>query len=247
MGPRRKSAWVFACLLLACSSVANCEEVPSSEVPSAIQSEPSRPADPTSIVLPVGQFAALSAPSSESTVGYSWVVHPQPVQFVIADDGKRAFVASGTTAATYVVVLAVASDGTPTQHVWIISVDGQPGPGPGPNPDLPPALAGLALVSHDHATLVDVDARGHAKALAAVYRSIAKRVQAGELEPIDAAVAALRDESREALGEHRDAWVSWAGAIKTELDRLYDADKLPDLASHAKAFSDIAAGLEAVR
>lgn len=140
--------------------------------------------------------------------------------------------------------------GQPTAVTGTVAVVlGLNGPLPSPGPLPQPDLTGLAKLSRDWAAeLVPKDGRAaDAAKLAQSFDSVAVKIAAGVLKTADEVAEATTEANRAALGERRDAWVSWGRRLAEYLVAEAKAERLKTPEDHQQAWGEIAKGLRAVQ
>lgn len=140
---------------------------------------------------------------------------------------------------------------------WVIAavIDGQavlfhlsagdapePGPGPGPGPD--PETPELTRQAAQWLDLVDPEARDLRDELASAFRATANRIDAGELKTPAQIIEASAEANRQAVGDRRNAWLPWFEQLRDTLNALAESGDLSTPAEHAKAFRELADGLD---
>lgn len=153
--------------------------------------------------------------------------------------------------------LTVWTVGEKTGATIIIDATGgvvPPKPGPDPKPPEPPTPQpdgelGLVKVSRDGlAQVTDPDKRAE---LAKQQRAHASAVAAGAFSGAPSILAGWRAANNRVepdltkLAAWQAKWKPWGAAVSAKLSELYAAGKLPDTATWARAFNEIADGLEA--
>ncbi len=136
----------------------------------------------------------------------------------------------------WAIVMAVGSP--PRVQIVYLAVEGGPGPAP-PRPQIPEA----ERLAREWLDLVVESARSRAPALAAAFRSIAERIEKGELGDPAAIIQASTEANRQALAGDRNAWLAWFEKLRTYMNSLAETGKLKTPQEHAKLFKEIANGL----
>jgi len=136
----------------------------------------------------------------------------------------------------WAIVMAVGSP--PRVQIVYLAVEGGPGPAP-PRPQIPEA----ERLAREWLSVVPEGARKRAGTLATTFRSVAERIEKGELTDPTAIIQASIQANREALGEDRNAWLPWFEKLRTYMNSLAETGKLKTPQEHAKLFKEIANGL----
>ncbi|WP_347245169.1 hypothetical protein [Thermogutta sp.] len=137
----------------------------------------------------------------------------------------------------WAIVLAV---GDPPR-VEIVYLAVQPGPGPAPpRPEIPEAQR----LAWEWLSSVSEQARNRAGALADAFRSVAERIEKGELTDPGSIIQASTQANRAALGEDRNAWLPWFERLREYMNGLAEKERLKKAADHAVLFRQIADGLD---
>jgi len=209
-----------------------------------------------------GDLVVLDATQSRDAVGFAWVLADGDKTFLEVENGRKVVFATGT-AGRYTFVLVVANaqaDGKPqvvvARHVLTIG-DPQPNPNPpnpnppGPQPEpLPPGKYGLAGFTCDAAANVPLSAAERmrtAAALAGSFDSIASTIAAGAIKTPADAIAATQANNITVLGNSRDAWRTWAEALRVKLNTLSESGQMTAMEDYITAWREISTGLRAVK
>ena len=145
---------------------------------------------------------------------------------------------------TTFVVAASSATGELWQAVYILTITGpKPPEPPGPPGPPEPPEDPLAAKVRGWTQAIPLPARSVAPALADVYEQAATGAAAGRWQTVEALMGEVAAKSATAIGTNRPAWTEWAAKITGELDTLWDAGELPDVAAYAKPLHSIAGGL----
>jgi hypothetical protein len=186
----------------------------------------------------VGQLVVLDA--SESYVdAFKWEVTPKTDNFVVIEDGKKAFF-SGEKPGNYTFWVAGAADKTVDLKSVTITIEGVVPPDPGPT--------GLDAKIRQWLKLVKSDTWAQeANALGASFRSVSLQITSGIIKTPEDVIKATKISNQATLGAKVAAWDSTFGQeLRKELNSLSAAGKLPDAASHAALWLQIGEILEKV-
>jgi hypothetical protein len=186
---------------------------------------------PTTIAS--GQLAVLSVEGSDANA-FAWKVVPETANFMVIDDGRRA-VFSGTNG-TYLFIVSAAKGDTVAVETHNIIIGDGIAPTPGP--------ADLSAKVVSWAKLVQPASRDEAIKLAQSFNSVSATVAAGVITTPTDIVNVTKTSNRQALGTSIAKWTPFLEALNVELSAQAKAGTLTDAASHAKAWRQIAIGLE---
>lgn len=120
----------------------------------------------------------------------------------------------------------------------------EPGPGPGPGPEPGPDAPELTRLASQWLELVDINARALRNDLAAAFRRTANRIDAGELRTPAEIIQASSEANRQAVGDQRNDWLPWFERLREQLNGLAADGQLETPADHARAFRELADGLD---
>lgn len=219
--------------------------------------------------IPVGGLVNLSIkpwderPEDLASVKYNWTVLPSK-EVVTWPDGSRILFGTGNTATTYVVVMTASyvftekdPEGkiteiaqrtvTKIKAVQITGGTGTPPVNPGPGN----GLTGLAKSAHDWVAMVNasptytaVAVKADAAKLAASFRSIADKIQNGQITDVSTILAQTKA-SNDAAIANRDAWLPWFTQMSQYLQQAYGNNTIKTMQQFEQAWRDIATGLDA--
>ena len=187
----------------------------------------------------VGQLVVLDA--SESYVdSFKWEVTPKTDNFVVIEDGKRAFF-SGEKPGKYTFWVAGAADKTVDLKSVTVTIEGgivPPDPGP----------TGLDAKIREWLKLVKSDTwANEANTLGASFRSVSLQITNNIIKTPEDVIKATKIGNQAALGAKLPAWESTFGQeLRKELNSLSAAGKLSDMPAHAALWLQIGETLEKV-
>ena len=185
----------------------------------------------------VGQLVILDA--SESYVdSFTWAVTPKTDNFIVIEDGKRAFF-SGEKPGTYTFWVAGALNKTVDLKSFSVTIEGVVPPEPGPT--------GLEAKLRDWMKLVKSDTWvSEATAVASSFHSISQQISANLLKNPDDVIKATAISNRAALGGAGPAWQGFGEELRKYLNEESKAGRLADMPSHAALWGQIGSTLEKI-
>jgi hypothetical protein len=125
---------------------------------------------------------------------------------------------------------------------------GTPKPPVPPTPPPGPPLSPLATQVRDWATtLVPTTARVKCESVAQSLEAISSQMAAGTLTEPAKIIAATRDANKAAVGELRDAWLTFFEEVRKYLNAEAAAGRLATLERHQAIWKDLSTGLRAVK
>lgn len=188
--------------------------------------------------------------------GTLWAAEPEirvdarPELVAVSTDGDQAWDVIPLGPGRFLLSLATVSEGRPAIHTYYLSIsdaDGPapgPGPDPGPQPNPPDDLTGLARDVRDQARKIE-DAET-AAALASAFNATASQIAAGALDDPHEIVAEQTRRNREAVGDAREAWLTFFTWLEDELQQRADDGEMVTPEEHRQIWLQIAEGLEHV-
>jgi hypothetical protein len=178
----------------------------------------------------VGKLILLDV-SESNAVAFTWKVIPETDNFVVDDDGKRAFF-SAEAAGEYTFVIAGAKDNEGDIAIHKITIGGGPA---APTDGLADKIKGWSD------PVKSPTKRDDALKLSQSFASVSAIVQP-TMKPADI-LEATKKSNRDALGDNMTLWTPFFESLQKELQARAAAGKLTDADSHAKAWREIADGL----
>jgi hypothetical protein len=150
--------------------------------------------------------------------------------------------------------LYVVPNGESATRVVFLSADlvlgtGTPTPAPTP-PDQPPVLPtgkfGLAAYAYQTASQIPGD-HAFAKTLATNFKAVSDDIKAGKFQTAQQVLAAVKALNDKTPDQQTDAWKTWLVALGDKLFDLVKAGSLTSLDDYYQVFSELIAGLSAIK